>query len=247
MNNSRLWSSIKTIDLLFTSKFNYNLLKELQIKMPKLNTIEFYNSGDLDKLRDFSEEKEICLSSITTVCSYNWSDKNAQDWLITVLPNLKHLILTGGDSFTVEDKLIPILNNKIQQLDIDIYSIKSDFEKLIKPCYVYFSNVERINFQLISHFSIFDVEQANIIMEVLKNFKNLNTLIIYSLQENIYSWELGVPKSSGGGILFSYKRLKGTFFFYGVIEKTKLYFSILFHPYPTSTIIIKISTRTNFV
>ncbi len=39
---------------------------------------------------------------------------------------------------------------------------------------------------------------------------------------------LGVPKNSGGGILFSYKRLEESFFFYEVIEKTKLYFSMLF-------------------
>ncbi len=50
---------------------------------------------------------------------------------------------------------------------------------------------------------------------------------------------LGVPKSSGGGTLFSYKTVEEIFFFYRMIEKTKLYLSVLFDPYSTGIIIVK--------
>ncbi len=50
---------------------------------------------------------------------------------------------------------------------------------------------------------------------------------------------LGVPKSSGAIFENSYRRLEKIFFFYRLIEKTKLYFSVLFHPYSTGIIIIK--------
>jgi hypothetical protein len=46
-------------------------------------------------------------------------------------------------------------------------------------------------------------------------------------------------KSSGGGTLFSYRKLGKVFFFYDVIEKMMLYFSVLFDHYSTNIIIIK--------
>ena len=79
----------------------------------------------------------------------------------------------------------------------------------------------------------------------LENDKKISRLTLFCFTWSYVWWNcwlviyLGIPKSSGGCILFSYKRLKEIFLFYGVIEKPKLYFSILFHPYPTSTIIIK--------
>jgi len=50
---------------------------------------------------------------------------------------------------------------------------------------------------------------------------------------------LGVPKSSGGRLSISYRRLAKIFFFNEMIEKTKLYFSVLFHPYSTGITIIE--------
>jgi hypothetical protein len=53
MNNSRIWYSIKTIDLPFESKSDCNVLKELQIKMPKLTTINFSYTNYPEKLQHF--------------------------------------------------------------------------------------------------------------------------------------------------------------------------------------------------
>ncbi len=50
---------------------------------------------------------------------------------------------------------------------------------------------------------------------------------------------LGLSKSNVVVIVFPYKRVKKKLFFYRMIEKMKLYFSILFHRYPTGIILIK--------
>ncbi len=96
------------------------------------------------------------------------------------------MILCSRKLPSIESELIPILNNKIQRLDIYIELINDDFEQLIKTSYVYFSNVEYIYFCSTDFFSISEKE-ATIIMEVLKNFKNLKTVIIYNHRETIFN------------------------------------------------------------
>jgi hypothetical protein len=94
------------------------------------------------------------------------------------------LILRGGKLPSIESEFIPILNNKIQQLDIYIEFVDENFKQLIETSYVYFSNVEHIHFRTMEFFSICE-EGANIITDVLKNFKNLRTSIIYNLEDRI--------------------------------------------------------------
>jgi hypothetical protein len=98
------------------------------------------------------------------------------------------LILCSRKLPSIESELIPILNNKIQQLDIHIKFIDDEFEQLIKTSYVYFSNVEHIHFCSKELFSI-SKKEANIIMEVLKNFKNFKRLIIYNLRKTNFNSE----------------------------------------------------------
>jgi len=89
-----------------------------QIKTPKLTTINFSYTNYPEELEHFYERKQICLNSITTVYLTSWTVENGKDWLIFLLPNLKHLILCSEEIPSIESELIPTLNNKIQQLDI---------------------------------------------------------------------------------------------------------------------------------
>jgi hypothetical protein len=124
------------------------------------------------------------LNNITTFYLTSGTDGKGKDSLIYFLPNLKHLILRGGKLPSIESELIPILNNKIQQLDIYIEFVDENFKQLIETSYVYFSNVEHIHFRTMEFRSI-SKEGANIITEVLKNLKNLKTSIIYNLEDEI--------------------------------------------------------------
>ena len=71
-------------------------------------------------------------TKLSIVLNQNETNKYAKDWFIFLLPNLKHLILGVGDLPQIDSELIPILNNKMQQLDIEIFFMKSDYKKLIK-------------------------------------------------------------------------------------------------------------------
>ena len=189
VNNLRLWYSIKSINLAFESVSDYNYLKQLQIKMPHLNTMNFVYCGYPKELAQFNEENQFFFSNVTAVYFYNFPNGNAKDLFTSLLPNLKHFILGDSDLPLTESELVSILNRKIQHLDISINFIKSDFEKLIKPAYVYFSNVECIHLRLCAFFGISDKEGGNIILEILKNFQNLKILIIYTFETTTFNRE----------------------------------------------------------
>jgi hypothetical protein len=55
----------------------------------------------------------------------------------------------------------------------------------------------------------------------------------------LIKWILGVPKSSGEGTLFSYRKLTKKFLSHEQTERLSLYFSMLFDHYSTGIILIK--------
>jgi hypothetical protein len=104
------------------------------------------------------------------------SIENQKDWIIYSLPNLRHLILsyTYTPMPSIDSELAPILNKNIQRLDIDA---NCQVEQLTEISSVYFSNVQNINFFLNDDQKSLEW-YADIIMKILKNFKNLKILMI---------------------------------------------------------------------
>jgi hypothetical protein len=97
-------------------KYDKNFIRELKIKMPKLNLIKF--RCDLHIVRHNS----VRLENVTTVEIIYDHIENRKEWIINSLPNLKHLILYSTELPSIDTQLAPIFNERIEKLDISIYS-----------------------------------------------------------------------------------------------------------------------------
>jgi hypothetical protein len=160
------------------SNYNRNFVKELKTKMPKLTLIRFDGQGASPKIytHDSSENKDVTLDNVTTIQFIQGSIENQKDWIIYSLPNLRHLILSCMHTPmpSIDSELAPILNKNIQRLDIDA---RCQVEQLTEISYVYFSNIQNINFYL-SDSQKSPEWYADIIIKILKNFKSLKILMI---------------------------------------------------------------------
>ncbi len=84
--------------------------------MPKFNLIQF--RCDLHIVRHNS----VRLENVTTVEIIYDHIENRKEWIINSLPNLKHLILYSTELPSIDTQLAPIFNERIEKLDISIYS-----------------------------------------------------------------------------------------------------------------------------
>jgi hypothetical protein len=100
---------------------------------------------------------------------------NIYDWIVYLLPNLRHLKSDCTLFDVVLPKLRLILNERIRQLDINSFS---SLTQLTQISYVLFSNVEYINLCL----SAFGTESewwcTDALMKIFQKFKNLKSLLI---------------------------------------------------------------------
>jgi hypothetical protein len=193
INNPRIWYNVKSIELLGTSEFDRNFVKDLKMKMPKLNLIKFndfspvpkHKKQILSEINDKQEKIDVTLDNVTIIefGSAFRSNGNEKNWLINATPNLKQLILSNLKLFPISNELGKIFEKKIQRLDIDD---NCDVANLTQRIYVYFSNVQYINFCFIRNFEG-PQWYAKIIMRILNNLKNLKILTIYTRHRNIYS------------------------------------------------------------
>jgi hypothetical protein len=179
INNPRIWFNVKSIELNRYNSYDRNFIKELKIKMPKLNLIKFGRYSDFPTnyspaMNDEREKLDLRLDNVTIIQILTGSMEDKKDWIISSLPNLRHLILSSEYLSSIDYKLVPILNERIQRLDI---YVNSQFNKqLRKISYVYFSNVQHINIRL--NYPSNELSFYAEIMKILKNFKNLKTLLI---------------------------------------------------------------------
>ena len=180
--NPRLWYNVKSLELLMTHQYDINFVKELNIKMPKLNFIKFQHDRSILYHKtegEFSNnETDGKLSNVTTIQLVDGSIQEINQWLINSLPNVKHLILYPTESSSIDNQLIQILNQRIERLDINGYS---NLEELTSISYLYYSNVQFIHFRLNNERKESEW-YANIIIKILNNFKNLKTLLLYPLE-----------------------------------------------------------------
>lgn len=195
LNSEWISNSVKTIDLLIESIFDYNLLKEFRIKLPKLSTIHFSVLGSQTKeLSEDFNPKELCFNSVTTASFTHYfrcSDPSSEiideekSWLIYLLPNLKYLTLSVPQLPSIEQEF----NHNIQHLELTIDTFMNELEILIEQCYVYFPNVQYLYFRTRDPQCIME-EEAKMYVDVLNNFKNLKALLIYNLNRIEFSGKL---------------------------------------------------------
>jgi hypothetical protein len=150
--NPRIWYNVKSIELERTYDYDRNFVKELKIKMPKLCLIKFGNRKIFperysSEIEDKREKIDLRLDNVTTIQFTRGLIGGESYRIISSLPNLRHLIFCCGILYS-NNELSSILNEKIQRLDIDI---SSPLKHLTEKSYVYFSNIQYINFCL-SHF-----------------------------------------------------------------------------------------------
>jgi hypothetical protein len=177
--NPRIWYNVKSIDLLMTLEYDFNLIKQLKMKMPKLTVIFFvdnYSSRQNEPKNIFmnkneGEKSNVTLNNVTTIECKIGPGENKKEWLIHVLPNLIHLLLSDDVLPSIHSELTDVLNKKIQRLDINTYKLSP------KRISIYFSNVQDIFCDLRD--LQYDVESHKYTaMEILANFKNLKTLLV---------------------------------------------------------------------
>jgi hypothetical protein len=127
INNPRIWYRVKSIELEKSTYYHRNLIKQLKIKMPKLNLIKFscYLGASETYLFEINNERnkiDLRLDNVMTIQFTRGFIENIKHLIISSLPNLRHLILSSGYLPSIDNQLSSILNERIQRLDIDIYS-----------------------------------------------------------------------------------------------------------------------------
>jgi hypothetical protein len=181
INNRRIWYNVKSIECLMLYSCDEYFVKKLKMKIPKLTSIEFTGfrffpireAGDLHIIKDERKKIDLRLDNVTTVAFVKGYIEDQKDWIIYSLPNLRHLILCSTKLPSIDSEIVPILNERIQQLDID-----GEFSKrLTETSYVYFSNVQHINICL--DYPLRAVHLYADVITILTNFKNLKTLFIH--------------------------------------------------------------------
>jgi hypothetical protein len=194
INNLRLWYNVKSIDLPAISKYDFSFVKELKLKMPNLSFINLkpFYPDDMNKTEDKREKMNITFDKVTTFQCMDGSLETGKVWLINLLPNLTHLILSFAELPPIESQLVKTLNKRVQRLDIDALSGHKDalsgYTKLTEANIVYFSNVQCINiYWNVNVIYERPEESADIVMKIMKNFHNLQTLLIYIKPKNRYN------------------------------------------------------------
>jgi len=185
INNPQIWCNVKSIELFLPYNYDKNFVKELKIKIPKLTSIQFYDikfpslpkPTYLHIINDEREKIDLRLDNVTTIEFLHGDIENIKNWIIYSLPNLRHFILFSTRLPSINSELAPVLNERIQQLDI--YENAQFNKELIEISYIYFSNVQYININLYNSSKGFQFYVD--VMKILTNFKNLKTLLIHRL------------------------------------------------------------------
>jgi hypothetical protein len=185
INNPRIWYNVKSIEWFVPSNYDIDFVEKLKMKMPNLTLIKFKDSRssatreavDLLMINDEREKINLRLNNVTTIECTDGDIEDQKNWIINSLPSLRHLILRDTKLLlidTIAGELAPLLNEKIQRLDL--YGT-SQFKQLTEINYVYFSNVQHINISLYD--PSLGLEWYTDVMKTLTNFKKLKTLLIY--------------------------------------------------------------------
>lgn len=179
IHHPKLWFSVRSIQLEQTFQYDFNWIKEINLKLPKLNSITFSPDTSFFFSCNRNKSNHMALNNVTMIRWGGDSIEILKEWFVYVLPNVKHFRLSFIKQCSIDKQLIEIFDKQIQRLDIDSYS---DFEQLTQITSIYFSNVKYISFGLNQSWSLLK-QTADFIKKILKNFHNLQIFIIYKTEQ----------------------------------------------------------------
>ncbi|CAF0909933.1 unnamed protein product [Adineta steineri] len=190
-NKLYLWSNVKIIHFARFDKIDINnLIRLIKTQMPNLQVIKI-NKPSRDNFNMMVENSSKCsqdkradhdINTVTTLDINCGKMENEIEHLINILPNLKYLILNDSRLPSMTSDLIPILNKKIERLDI---TCSYTLEKLFTNINMYFSSVKYIQFTF--DFTLNTFSRSEIILNCLTNLPNLISLTIYPLTPKYHS------------------------------------------------------------
>ncbi|CAF0986977.1 unnamed protein product [Rotaria sp. Silwood1] len=179
LNYPWTWYHITSISFSSSSKLNLNLIKQLKMKMPNLMKLTFNSLPSLcfetienSSISDNELHKiDTTLDSVTTVHFGGELMEDTKQWLFHMLPNLKHLVLSGTTQF------FPLVDKRIERLTIlNLYALSN----VIKPDDVYFPNLQHVEIQFFLDSDLNLNKYAPYsVMEMLKSFEQTKTLLIH--------------------------------------------------------------------
>jgi hypothetical protein len=172
LNSPSTWSHVTSMNLSKYADLNSNFTKQLKMKMPNLRSITF-NFEPMDDL--YTNPIDTKLDSITTVHCEGEYLQNIKQWLINILPNVKHLVLSYSPQPTAPSSKRTVF---IQKLDAYFRG-----ERMTRD-YIYFS-VE-IKLQLKDLDDLYK-HVLRLIRELLEMCKNLQYFIFQFYSIDRYS------------------------------------------------------------
>ncbi|CAF3886906.1 unnamed protein product [Rotaria sp. Silwood2] len=188
LNYPWTWYHVTSIDFSNSVKLNLNLIKQLKMKMPNLTSITFNSlssqcfetTEDSSRSNNESHKINTTLDTVTTVHFGGESMENINPWLFDILPNLKHLVLSGTTQF------FPQVDKKIERLKIlNLYAV-SDF---IKPNYANFPNLQHVEIQFFLDSELnLNNYAPYCVMKILKSFEHSKTLMIHFYWHSEDGW-----------------------------------------------------------
>ncbi|CAF0995506.1 unnamed protein product [Adineta steineri] len=187
-NKLYLWPNVKIIH--FERFDKIDLIGFIKTQMPNLQIIKINKSCRdnfnmmIENSSKCSRDKRIdhCINTVTTLDINCRKMENEIEYLINILPNLKYLILNDSHLPSMTSNLIPILNKKIERLDI---TCSYTLENLFTNIYMYFSSVKYVQFTF--DFTLNTFSRSEIIRNCLTNLPNLISLTIYPLAPKYHS------------------------------------------------------------
>ncbi|CAF4320319.1 unnamed protein product, partial [Adineta steineri] len=187
-NKLYLWSNVKIIhferfdkiDLIRLIKTQMHNLQEIKINKPSRDNFNMM----VENSSKCSQDKRIDhdINTVTTLDINCGKMEKEIEYLINILPNLKYLILNDSRLPSMTSDLIPILNKKIERLDI---TCSYTLEILFTNINMYFSSVKYVQFTF--DFTLNTFSRSEIILNCLTNLPNLISLTIYPLTPKYHS------------------------------------------------------------
>jgi hypothetical protein len=174
INNSRLWSNVKSIELPITEQYDKNFICEIKMKLPNLSSIQFIGVCHVlthETHISLTNNNESILDKLTTI-DFTGLIERETEWLINSLPNLRYLIFSSRELSSLEFSL------KSGQFRLP-FQMENDLDSILKQLdEIHFSNIKHITISLNDSWTLSN-HSANLLIKILKKSKDLQTFLIY--------------------------------------------------------------------
>jgi hypothetical protein len=162
LNYPWVWNNVTSIELSGRDKHNLNLLKQFEVKMPKLKSIKF-NSDNASSIYHTSKIN-VKLYGVTNIKLNEESLANLKRWSINVLPNVKYLTVNYEQCTLSKYKLYKFVRRS------------SELRQLTNNIYASFPNIEHIRISTSDIELYHEQFDERDIINILTKFANLKTI-----------------------------------------------------------------------